>query len=465
MPTHTVAFAGQPNVAAGAARASLPAVLDTYLAVQGGSGQQPTAFLLPGKMHLVASYAIGQELQHAQVITPSLLAVGYPFIRPLDNGMFPVSNPNVQILQAGGLELPSGEPVSVAIDGTVPGNAAAAVAAGKALEVEMPANAVVLLWLHEEQREHDGPPEHQHAQHEHVEAEHPGHEHKHQSSFWLRYTLAANGANLTPYAWNQFAIVLEQSLPAGTYDVVGFEHIGGTAIAARLIFPGSVYRPGTVAIGGTDAGVRSSTPSTQRCSACTATSRRSRSRTSRCWRPRATRPICTRVTCVSSGSVSSIILGPDTTQSASDTRLGTAWTSRITRARPPRTRPRYPIPPRLPGVRPSTSARPLSFEARLMPDHGDITGVSLPAGMPSQLLIGNARRSAVLFSPPAEANAVYTLSTDPNVSLGNGLNVAAGGTYLLLSAKEHGEAVQKSWFAVSSADATFGYLEVTSAGS
>jgi hypothetical protein len=41
--------------------------------------------------------------------------------------------------------------------------------------------------------------------------------------------------------------VFEQTLPAGTYAVVGFEHVGPTAVAARLIFPGSVHRPGTVA--------------------------------------------------------------------------------------------------------------------------------------------------------------------------------------------------------------------------
>lgn len=50
-------------------------------------------------------------------------------------------------------------------------------------------------------------------------------------------------------AWTNGAIVLGQSLPVGSYAVVGFRAQGATLIAARLVFRGSGIRPGVI---GTD---------------------------------------------------------------------------------------------------------------------------------------------------------------------------------------------------------------------
>lgn len=46
-------------------------------------------------------------------------------------------------------------------------------------------------------------------------------------------------------AWTAGAFVLDQTLPAGRYAVVGMSFIGANAVFARLIFPGQYYRPGT----------------------------------------------------------------------------------------------------------------------------------------------------------------------------------------------------------------------------
>ena len=65
------------------------------------------------------------------------------------------------------------------------------------------------------------------------------------------YTVRAEGATtLTPYAWSNVQLTFTQTLPAGRYAVVGFRAQSAGCIAARLVFVGSPWRPGTI---GTDA--------------------------------------------------------------------------------------------------------------------------------------------------------------------------------------------------------------------
>jgi hypothetical protein len=250
--THTIAFAGT-SVEAGATRALVPVAGDSFFAVQGTSaGAGPTAYLLPDKMHLVACYAMGEELAHAQIVAPSLLSVGYPFIRPIDVQSVPASDPNFQVFHDGALSLPSGEPVSIGVDKAGPGRNADAKA-----RIE----AVILLWFVQH-------PQHHQVTHPGAHGAGPspagvapgglghtgsGHTHKgHEHTYWLRYKLVPAAANeeIEPqYRWVQFPIEFEQTLPSGTYAVVGHEHVGDKAVAARLIFPGSVHRPATIAEG------------------------------------------------------------------------------------------------------------------------------------------------------------------------------------------------------------------------
>jgi hypothetical protein len=41
------------------------------------------------------------------------------------------------------------------------------------------------------------------------------------------------------------------TLPEGTWAIIGFVHVCTTGVAARLVFPGSSYRPGTLTVGTT----------------------------------------------------------------------------------------------------------------------------------------------------------------------------------------------------------------------
>lgn len=55
---------------------------------------------------------------------------------------------------------------------------------------------------------------------------------------------------LTPYQWTSVKITPEVQLEAGTYSVVGMIAYSANALAARLIIPGQVWRPGVPALSG-----------------------------------------------------------------------------------------------------------------------------------------------------------------------------------------------------------------------
>jgi hypothetical protein len=96
-----------------------------------------------------------------------------------------------------------------------------------------------------------------------------------------------------------------------------------------------------------------------------------------------------------------------------------------------------------------TNARGLVRTATL-----NITQAALVCG-PSE------SRVALLFSPPAAADRAdyYTISTDPNVVLGGGINVLSTGGPVSISAAAHGDAAHRPWYAIASVGMTVGYLE------
>lgn len=46
--------------------------------------------------------------------------------------------------------------------------------------------------------------------------------------------------------WTSLALTWDVTLPEGTYAVIGFTHVSGSPIAARLVFPGSPFKPATI---------------------------------------------------------------------------------------------------------------------------------------------------------------------------------------------------------------------------
>jgi len=95
---------------------------------------------------------------------------------------------------------------------------------------------------------------------------------------------------------------------------------------------------------------------------------------------------------------------------------------------------------------------------------GAVRSVVLVANEPFEI-IANDRRVALLFSPPVPTakRPSYTINTDRAVAPGEGLNLAPGGGHVLITEELYGDAVQKSWYAVSAAAVTFGFLETVRA--
>ena len=62
--------------------------------------------------------------------------------------------------------------------------------------------------------------------------------------YWLRFTSSTATQSLK---WTVITPSFDQSFPSGTYCVTGLEFLSPTAVAARVVFPGSVLRPGVVA--------------------------------------------------------------------------------------------------------------------------------------------------------------------------------------------------------------------------
>lgn len=55
---------------------------------------------------------------------------------------------------------------------------------------------------------------------------------------------ATGAATLSAGTWVNTAVTFNTSLPAGTYQVVGFRAIGAHLVAARIVFIGAAFRPG-----------------------------------------------------------------------------------------------------------------------------------------------------------------------------------------------------------------------------
>ena len=69
------------------------------------------------------------------------------------------------------------------------------------------------------------------------------------------------------------------------------------------------------------------------------------------------------------------------------------------------------------------------------------------------------KRVALLFSPPVVPNTFYTISTDPNVTLGVGINLLPSSGPVMISVETFGDAAVRPWYGIASTAMTIGYLE------
>lgn len=195
---HTVAFFGSQG--AGALNDDLPALQDAWLTIQNNH------FILPEQMKVLMAYGLGATITNARLNTPSFRLVSLPSVQPVEVGAAVPSLPHLA-------EYRDHEPVVPPIDEFAfeTSNGAGA-----------PENHWALVWLQFGNNINSTP--------------------------GPVFTVRATGT-ITAVAntWTQGAITLDQTLPAGRYDVVGMSVVGANLVAARLVLPRYKHRPGCLA--------------------------------------------------------------------------------------------------------------------------------------------------------------------------------------------------------------------------
>lgn len=194
---HTVAYFSSA-VTAGATDFDLPAIAEAPSTIQNGH------FIFQRDVKIVGAYALGVALTRAKIQTPRLRALSNPYIRPIERSAAVPNRPLFADMTQAPLFLG-------AIDETA---ALVSNDAGAGTTIS------VFLWVD------DGATPHPVGQ-----------------TFSARATLSGAGVAGT---WTQHTMVLEQTLPAGRYSVVGMVVISTLAAVARLVFPGQIWRPGVI---------------------------------------------------------------------------------------------------------------------------------------------------------------------------------------------------------------------------
>ncbi|MDD3523853.1 MAG: hypothetical protein PHQ41_04050 [Candidatus Cloacimonetes bacterium] len=155
--------------------------------------------------NLMALFALGTTISRAQFSTPSLRERSLIDISPLNIGAEPLSNPRIVDYVA--------KPIAL-----TPGEGARFLVAEGAAGAEL---GVGLAWL---QGEAEAAPDGE-----------------------IETIRCSSTTTLTANTWTLCELTLSQQLRAGTYAIVGMAAISAGAIAARLVIPGSAYRPGVIA--------------------------------------------------------------------------------------------------------------------------------------------------------------------------------------------------------------------------
>jgi hypothetical protein len=164
-----------------------------------------TAFILPKAGRLRLAYSAGASLTAVQINTPSLRYVGLPFVGPVNLALVVPSPPNVTDWGPQGPPIPTVDAISAVH--TLGGGA--------------PENELTALWFSFGGASIPGGP-----------------------IYRLRFTATITAVTGT---WVTGALIPDTTLPQGTYSVVGMDAFGTNLALARLIFPGSFFRPGVLA--------------------------------------------------------------------------------------------------------------------------------------------------------------------------------------------------------------------------
>lgn len=172
-------------------------VPDTLMAIQNGH------FMPQVNSNILFAYAGAAGITDARLISPSLRSFTTPRIRPVNLAIVPVDEPNMADYHDNPLTVKGLEELEMEISQTTGGAAVVVAVAGIAKVPMQPAPQGNV------------------------------------------YTMRGVGTTtVTAGAWSQAVITWSDTLPTGTYACVGFEAVGVTCVAGRLIFDEQWERPG-----------------------------------------------------------------------------------------------------------------------------------------------------------------------------------------------------------------------------
>jgi hypothetical protein len=162
--------------------------------------------VLPQDRWLVAAYNSGLGNTQARIDAPSLRQVAPVQIRPLTRALLPPTDPNIADYRRRPIRLTRDEEIRILVttDATVGPN-----------------NTYTGLWTHDGNFSVSEGPE---------------------------YIIRATGTTtLVAGDFTLVALTYQDQLPRGSYDIVGFEALGATAIFSRIVSVGSqIWRAGTL---------------------------------------------------------------------------------------------------------------------------------------------------------------------------------------------------------------------------
>ncbi len=162
-------------------------------------------YILQWDAKLRFAYVLAASVTRARINTPHLRTISLPYINPFQRAAAPPALPNIADFRGNPLDILAIDQIGIEESNDL------------AMGNE---NTYAGLWMYPgDMNAAPGP------------------------SYTLRGTAALT---LTVGTWVAGAITLDQTLPAGTYEVVGMECICNDGVFARLAFPNQVPRPGVV---------------------------------------------------------------------------------------------------------------------------------------------------------------------------------------------------------------------------
>ena len=173
------------------------AIVDPSLTVSGDYVQVPSF-----ATYLMGAIAIGASTTRARLVSPSLRRILNPEIRPINRLALPSDPPRLMFFPASPIQLDEGEQLS----------------AESAEDAAGAAQTTILVWLS------DG-----------AIAPVSG------EIFSVRVSAATT---LVPFQWTNSAMLFDQTLPVGTYSIVGARFESAGLLAFRFVFQGAAMRPG-----------------------------------------------------------------------------------------------------------------------------------------------------------------------------------------------------------------------------